>query len=242
MLLSYIPIQDKKYRTGDAKEAFLGSIGLLRREGKNLYERDFLPKYDGVKVTTSAIINTSEVNSIEGKLGLPITELISKLADANAELKGHGENSVKVTYHAISIESKQDIVDIINSDPKDRAFHAFKQTKDARIITGVLIGFGHESSSSFLGATDLRLKTLNDINIISVGLSGGTNKQISFSDGTILGYVYDRACWELDENGQMKIARLLTDNPTLFGDCKCPSGTFNDPNDAKKNADDKKKH
>lgn len=234
MSRSYILIQNKKYRIGDAKEAYLGSIGLLRREGMNHYERDFLPKYDGVKVTTSAIINTSEVNDIEGKLGLPIAELNSKLASAKAEGKGHKENSVKVTYHALSIESKQDIVDMINSDPNGRPFQAFRQTKDARIITGVLIGFGHESSGTFSGATDLRLNTLSDIPVISVGFSGGTTRQVSFSDGTILGYVYDRACWTLDEKGQMKIARLLTDNPTLFGDCNCPPGTFHDPDDARK--------
>lgn len=215
----YITVQNQKYRTGAAHGADLGAFGLARFEGDNLFERDGEMPFDNVNIKEETTIESEKKLEKSSDLKAKIEKIKS---DVSA--RGVSKNKVVVTYRLRSIVSKQDLVDMINSDKSSQIFKAFKKTKDARIITNVLVGYGHSSEDKIEGETQVNVNPNEKIADINIAVSGESSKKIKFSDGTILGYTYDRACWYKNNNQEWEIARLLTDNPTMFGDANCPAG------------------
>ena len=216
---NYIRVQNQDYRIGAAHSAAIGSYGIARFEGDNLFERDGLLPYDGVEIIEETTMNNEEIMKIEANLKADINKIKSDVA-----VGGVNESKIVVTYRLRSIASKQDLVDKINQDKQNKVFKVFKSTKNARIITNILVGYGHSSDQKLEGKTKIKTNLTQDLGNIEISVTGGTMKKLKFSDGTILGYTYDRACWIKTNNDEWEIARFLTDNPTMLGDANCPEG------------------
>lgn len=216
---SYIRVQNQDYRIGAAHSAALGAYGIKRFEGKNLFERDGLLPFDGVEIIEETTMDTEETKKIEVNLANDI-----KMIKATVAAGGTAESKTVVTYRLRSVASKQELVDKINQDKQNKVYKDFRSTKDARIITNVLVGYGHSSDEKLEGKTKINLNPGQDVGNIEIAVAGSSAKKVKFSDGTILGYTYDRACWRKNEKDEWEIARLLTDNPTMTSDAHCPDG------------------
>ncbi len=216
---NYVKVQNQDYRIGAAQSAALGSYGIARFEGKNLFERYGLLPFDDVEVIETTTMATEDIKNIDAKLETDIKKIKTTIA-----VGGPAESKTVVTYRLRSIASKQELVDKINQDKQNKVFKDFSSTKDARIITNVLVGYGHSSEEKLEGKTTIKLNPGQDIGNIEIAVSGGRKEKVKFSDGTILGYTYDRACWKKNDKAEWEIARLLTDNPTMMGDAHCPDG------------------
>lgn len=218
---NYVDVQNQKYRIGAAHGADLGSIGYLRKEGRNLYEQQILPNYSGysIKIKTDAVMNDEETRKIDTALKAEIEAYKTKL-----KLIYGGNYWKTVTYHIIQIKSKYDLVKIYNNNPKILNF--LKSSKDARIVTGVLIGFGDKESKTLNAGGDLELNTSTVTPSITANYDHTRN--FSFDDGAILAYIYDRVCWTTDKKGNLQIQCLITDNPG-WDSGACPDGSCIDP-------------
>ncbi len=218
----YIKVHNQKYRIGAAHGADLGAFGLARFEGDNLFERDGIINFEGIVLREETVMDVEEIKNIESKFSAEIKEI--KNVGAKVEAGGKAESWEKVTYRLRSIEAKIEVVKKINQDKKCDAYKAFRDAKNARIITNILVGYGHNSSEKIEGKTDVKINAA-DIGSAEVDVTGNTTRKIKFSDGTILGYTYDRACWKHNEkSGEWEIVRFLTDNPSWLGDANCPDG------------------
>ncbi len=214
---SYIKVQNQNYRIGAAHSAALGAYGIARFEGKNLFERDGLLPFDDVEIIEETTMDIEDIKNIEANLETEIEKIKTSVAAG-----GTAEAKTVVTYRLRSIASKQELVDKLNQDKQNKVYKTFRSTKDARIISSVLVGYGHSLEEKMEGNTKIKTNLVQDIGNVEIKVTGGSVKKLKFSDGTILGYTYDRACWKKTDNNEWIISRLLTDNPTMLGDANCP--------------------
>ena len=227
----YITIQGQDFRTGAAQQALLGSVGHYAfNSGTFLFERGMDPPYkDQPLIQTKVddddrrtIIATVKASAVKIPVGI------------EAGLNQDWERTA--TFHSLAFRSKQELVRFLNEPSNNEVLQfLLLHNKEARVITGTLVGYNYNEKNKLAKNAKVALDKLRGVVNVTVDANTTRERKIAFSDGTIVGYLYDRPCWTVDMSGNLKIADLITDNPSIIPDRNCPGGTYRDAKKATKN-------
>ncbi len=226
---SYFIFQNVRFRIGAAHEAFIGSIGLMRTEGKNRYELKFTPRWDNLALKNTVKFDNDLRQAINQQLGIKVEPKRIKGVDSNAGISAKllAEDSIKGKFHILRIVDTKALVDELNSLEDQEILKYIARNKDYRIVTSIIVVYDHKASQEMDSALNLNLKLKSDQlgNAYIDATSGRKNvATLSMSDGSIYAYEYSRFCWEKDSD--FKVADILLDRPTAFGDASaCPPET-----------------
>lgn len=248
-----IQINHVEYRTGNAQVAELGSVGYVSglgwSNGPNLFIRGRMPEYEGLKIANNGIVTQSFLKNVTKEYKLDVEGKVAELVDANVYTNGNtaSDKEKQVSYHLLSVKDPDDIVVHLNNFSNKRSMELMKtHRKTSRFITQIIVAYGYKASTILESARNsgLTLKTtgseksfmVDDISIakakLEAELGDTTNvtNEVSLSDGIIVGYTYDIACWGKANNSDDTI--ILTSIVDRYGHKqKCPIGV-KDPDDA----------
>ena len=115
----------------------------------------------------------------------------------------------------------------LNSEKNKDNIRTLMRYDNPRIITSVAIVFNRDTSNkiSTSGSASLNIKNTEAGNP-ELTVKGSTTGETlgSLSNGTVFAYEYSRICWE-KQGGEIKVATIEVDRPTLDLEDNCPSGT-----------------
>jgi hypothetical protein len=230
-----------KYRTGNAPIAVLGSVGYVSGlgigGGANTFDHKRTPKYD-IKIKNDGIITQDFTQNSSSYYQGNIEGTIAQKIDAKASLDGRSASKVEkqVFYHLLSVESSAELVDDMNSPKGKKLLTTMKNGGEtSRFVTQIIIAFGYKSSKllELSGNAKLLLKSgkleIGDISIAKaeidtkLGFDTRVTNKISLSDGMIVGYTYDAACW--GGNTSSGNVEIITSVLSKYGkNPDCPTG------------------
>lgn len=234
-----IKVKNEVYRTGDASNALLGSVGYTSGAGMfgglNRFELKRVPDYKNIKLHYGGVITLEEIKHSYANFEFDADAMLKKSIQANTGVKAIREidGKLNVKYHIISFQSPDDAILSINGEHNKRAQILLKGGKSAsRIISKILVAYDYEQSKVFdvsgsfaLNGSDGDVEIINKK--IALGLAAGEkgSSNVKLSDGMIVGYTYDILCWHKLDNGKIE---LLTSIKDKYGATQsCHSGMQN---------------
>ena len=211
----YIVNQSVKYRTGNSFVAQLGSIGLLRREGCNVFERRTIPEWTDLEVEHLATVE-QRITKKHLSNAASGTEKAVQVSGYEQWQKGEA-----ATLDILAIKDIEAARDELNRNP--RILDLLRSNKHFRLVTAVALVSKHERLAEREGGGALTyfLSAPKKIWRIEARADGKTVKSFRISDGAVLGYEFARFCWKPDGT----IGEILVDRVTNFGDVECVGGT-----------------
>ena len=249
-----IEVSNVKYRTGNASKAELGSVGYVSGlgmgNGKNTFKHQRTPEYNDLKLSNDGVITQDFTKTASTEYKIEIESTIAKLVDAKAYSNGKTATNIEkeVSYHLLSVKNADDIVVHLNNSLDKRPMALMKAGgTTSRFIPQVIVAFGYKASTVLQssGKTGLLLKTtgsdstlvVGDISIAKakidaeLGYSNDISNKISLSDGMIVGYTYDIACWVKDSHSGDTV--ILTSVLDKYGKSQTCTNGVKDPSKVK---------
>ena len=150
-------------------------------------------------------------------------------AGIEAVVGGAGGGAAKVTgkYSVFTLFDVNNFVAELNSAKNRNNIKSLMRYENPRIITSVAIVFNRDTSNKIntSGSSSLKIKN-SEAGSPELTVKGNASGETlgSLSNGTVFAYEYSRICWE-KRDGDIKVATIEVDRPTLALDDNCPSGT-----------------
>ncbi|MEM7284313.1 MAG: hypothetical protein AAF438_22150 [Pseudomonadota bacterium] len=230
---SGLEFQGINFRVNAAHEAFIGSIGLKRTEGRNRYELKFTPVWDGLILKNTSKFDRSLMRAVERSLQFSGDSQASA-AGVQAAL-GTTLNAKEVgKFHLFRIVDTKSLVDQLNSDENRDLRRYLRRSADYRIVTSTIVVYSHDSSLKLENTANLRLAlTSSEAGSMEIEAKSDSERveTLSMSDGTIYAYEFSRLCWT--KKGE--VSDILLDRNVLRGDsgaCADIEGADADPRHA----------
>ena len=242
----YLPFQNVKYRKSNSPQAFIGSIGLKRREGPNTFDIKYVPKWEGLAVAKTGAFLKTESRQFSfftkvSNMGLVVPTFSKEQVSAGGTFA-----SFESGYFTIySIINTKELVDELNRGENEGIRKYLRQSKDYRIITSMVLVEGHSSVKAnkigiHWGIKLVSIKMLgNPLSMIlgfraprdivnangqKVTLTYAEEELVSMADNSIYAYEYGRIIW--DKTRYSKIIDILVDRPSSFFHWSDADSTF----------------
>ncbi len=224
-----LEFQGIDFRVNAAHEAFIGSIGLKRSEGRNRYELKFTPIWDDLVLKNTTKFDRSLLKAVERSLGLSGAGP-AETAELKAALGTTLNTKESGKFHLFRIVDTKSLVDQLNNEKNKDLRNYVSRSADYRIITSIIIVYDHDSSSKMEKRANLEFAlTSSDTGSMSIKAKSEreTVETLSMSDGTIYAYEFSRLCWKNNV-----VTDILLDRNVLRGDsgaCRDIGGSDADP-------------
>lgn len=213
-------ILDTEFRTPQRLEAKIGAYGFAVRTGHNL--PDGFSKLGYVAIPDGLLTNIAVGNMSKQRYESLVGELdAADMLKVAAEVKY--KNSTQYRVIVQSIDVPREVIPVIEAMREaDDEFKKIVENEEFRIVTRVALVFGYQEHRDAVSSIAVELeRTPIILKNGKLEYKIGNMTFNTLEDGTVLAYVFHRACWE---NGEIK--HLIYD---LFWRFKlnrgCPSGT-----------------
>lgn len=222
----YFEFQSERYRTKAAHEAFIGSIGLLRRSGRNHFEIKAQPKWANIEVTQTASIalDAMSTRALEANATSGDVRQIGNLKLAG---KLQTEEQNKGSFSIFKVTNVWQLRDQLNSDENSKILDQLASDPDYRIVLLMATVYDHRYTQKLEGKTGIDwtlTKEEDGAPKLNAEISGGSTISLSYSDGTRYAYHVGRFCWITNEDGRKEIYDILVDLPGLDA-AECPGNS-----------------
>jgi len=228
-----IEFQRYRFRTGGAfRAAELGTIGLKRTSGANVFENRFVPTLKGLELSRSASFTKTTKSDYKLIGSLSSAEIQGFKLDGSATHQSEfAQSGIYTIYY---LPNTKDLVDQLNSPENSNLRDYLRRSNEFRIITAVVKVNSHSLLRKTGSTAGIDFKILEllakegtavaDSKKETASEGGAKDVQITdkkagaeswdtglkIADGGTYAYEYSRILWSLEDG---RIVDLLADQP-----------------------------
>ncbi|WP_089727317.1 hypothetical protein [Candidatus Thiosymbion oneisti] len=220
----YFMFQHERYRTKAAHAAFIGSIGILRRLGRNHFEIKAQPEWEKIEVTRTADFALDAESVQEIKANAESGKVLEKFGELVVSTDNERKKGNKGKFSIFQITNLWELRDELNRQPK--LLRQLASDGDYRIVLLMAAVYDHNYYKDLEGETGVKWTLTNESGVPKLSIDAKRKKKVvlNYNDGTRVAYQIGRFCWVKDER---KIYEILVDLPGLdFFECPRGSGTW----------------